>query len=125
MQDRIKFNDTDIVQPDEGGYSAILATTSTEDSDRSISGKMHNTPLFTVLGYNLKWSRITAAEASKILQHWVGKSKCKVHYFDIMTATWKDGYFYATNFNAPSKSVKNGEECWDSLSFDVRSVDAL
>lgn len=125
MQDRIKFNDKDIVQPDEDGYSAILATTSTEDSDRSISGKMHNTPLFTVHGYNLKWSNIKASAAAQILQQWVGKSSCKVHYFDIMTATWKDGHFYAANFNAPSKSIKDGEECWDSLSFDIRSVDAL
>ena len=119
MQESIKFNDIEIVQPDEDGYSAVLAVTSTEDSDRDISGDMHNTPLFTVHGYNLKWSYISAAKAAAILKHFVGKNKCKVHYFDIMTATWKDGYFYASNFNAPSKTLKDGEECWKSLSFDI------
>ena len=125
MQDRIKFNNKDITQPDEDGYAAILAVTSTEDSDRSRSGKMHNVPLFTVHGYNLKWSTIIASDAALILRQFVGKNKCLVHYFDIMTATWKDAYFYASNFNAPSKSLVSGEECWDELSFDNRGIDPL
>lgn len=125
MQERIKFNGIDIVQPDKDGYSAIIATTSTEDSDRDLSGKMHNTPLFSVTGYNLKWDEIAASKAAVILQQFVGKRSCKVHYFDIMTGTWKDGQFYASNFSAPSKTLKDGEECWKGLSFDIRSVGAI
>lgn len=50
MQDCIKFNGIKIAQPDEDGYSAIFATTSTDDSDRDMTLEMHNTPIGTVEG---------------------------------------------------------------------------
>ncbi len=50
MQDCIKFNGIKIAQLDEGGYSAILATTLTNDSDRDMTLEMHNTTIGTVEG---------------------------------------------------------------------------
>lgn len=122
MQDCLKMNEIEIVQPDEDGYSANLSTTSTEDSDRDMSLVMHNTPIGTVVSYSLKWSDIKAADAALILSQVLNKSSFTFHYFDILTATWRDGEFYATTFNSPSKTVEDGVEAWDELSFNVIGV---
>lgn len=123
MQKQLKFNDVVVPWPDEDGYSAVLATTSTEDSDRDMTLKMHNTPIGTVEGYDLKWSWLTAKEASLILSQVLNKSSFKAHYFDIITASWRDGYFYASNYNSPCSSLIDGEEMWDELSFNIRGID--
>lgn len=125
MQNRWKFNNIEIAQPDSDGANVVLATTSTEDSDRSMLGRMHNTPLFTVLGYDFKWTNIKATDAAVILRQFTGKNKCLVHYFDPLTAKWKDDYFYASNFNAPSLCMKEGKEYWRELTFDIRGSDAV
>lgn len=122
MQEKIKINGIEIQQPTYDGYAAVLSTTSTDDSDRDMSLDMHNTPIGTVVGYNLKWEDISAEEVAKILQQVLNKSSFTVHYFDIVTATWKDGEFYASNFNAPSRSLEEGAEKWDELSFNIIGV---
>ena len=124
-QDYIKINGITIKQPDQDGYTALLSTTSTEDSDRDMALVMHNTPVGTVEGYNLKWSYPTLTEAAQILQQVVNKPSFVLHYCDIYTGQWKDGLFYAAEYNAPCKCLKNGEECWAELSFDVRSINPL
>jgi len=124
MQEYIMINGIKIKQPDEDGYVASLATTSTEDSDRDMNLTMHNTPIGTVEGYDLKWTDLSLTEAAEILQQVVNKSSFTVHYMDILTGTWKDGEFYASNFNAPAGILKNGEECWDELSFNIRGINA-
>lgn len=116
------FNGIRVKQPDDEGYAAILATTSTDDSDRDMSLVMHNTPIGTVQGYNLKWTYISAEEVSVILKQVLNKSQFTVHYFDIYEARWRDGDFYASNFNMPSKTLEDGEECWAELSFNIRSI---
>lgn len=120
MQDKIKINGITVVQPDE--YSANLATTSTDDSDRDQSLVMHNTPIGTVASYSLKWSYIDVADAAVILQQILNKSSFRLHYFDIVTASWKDSDFYATTFNSPAKTLEEGDECWEELSFNVVKV---
>ena len=122
MQDCIKFNGIKVAQPDEDGYSAILATTSTEDSDRDMQLIMHNTPIGTVEGYDLKWRNLPPEDAALILQQVINRSSFTVHYYDILTAKWRDGEFYASNFNAPAKSLEDDNECWNELSFNIRGV---
>lgn len=122
MQNYLSFNGVVVKQPDEGGYSAVLATTSTDDSDRDMSLVMHNTPIGTVEGYDLKWRWLTASEASQILRQVLNKPSFTAHYFDIITGTWRDAEFYASNYNSPAKSLIDGEEYWDELSFNIRSI---
>lgn len=122
MQDYIKINGITIVQPDEDGYSVNLSTTSTEDSDRDMSLVMHNTPIATVVSYSLKWTDIKAIDAAQILSQIINKSSFSFHYFDILTASWRDGEFYATTFNSPCKTIEDGVEAWDELSFNVIGV---
>ena len=123
MQDYIKINGITIVQPDEDGYSVELSTTSTEDSDRDMSLVMHNTPIATVVSYSLKWTDIKATDAAQILSQIINKPSFSFHYFDILTASWRDGEFYATTFNSPCKTIEDGVEAWDELSFNVIGVD--
>ena len=123
MQDYFKLNGIIVKQPDEDGYSAVLATTSTEDSDRDMSLSMHNTPIGTVEGYDLKWTYLTPAEAAEILQQVLNKPNFIAHYFDIITGSWRDAKFYASNYNAPVMTLKDEEEYWDELSFNIRSID--
>lgn len=120
MQDKIRFNGVEVVQPDE--YSAKLATTSTEDSGRDMGLDMHNTPIGTVGGYELKWSDISAEDVAKILQQVLNKPQFNVHYFDITTATWKDAAFFAANYNSPCKTLEDGIEKWDELSFQITGM---
>lgn len=122
MQDYIKINGITIVQPDDDGYSVNLSTTSTEDSNRDMSLIMHNTPIATVESYSLKWSDIKAADAAVILSQVLNKSSFTMHYFDIITGGWRDGTFYATTFNSPCRTIEDGIECWDELSFNVIGV---
>lgn len=122
MQDYIKINGITIVQPDEDGYSVNLSTTSTEDSDRDMSLVMHNTPIATVVSYSLKWTDIKATDAAQILSQIINKPSFSFHYFDILTASWRDGEFYATTFNSPCKTIEDGVEAWDELSFNVIGV---
>ena len=121
MQDYITINGIKIKQPDE--YSAVLSTTSTDDSERDMSLVMHNTPIGTVVGYDLKWSHLTLEEAAQILSQVINKASFTVHHMDIMTGKWRDATFYASNFNAPANSLKKGEEYWDELSFNIRGID--
>lgn len=124
-QDYLKFNGVQVKEPDEDGYSVNLSTTSTEDSGRNQYLSMRNTPIGTVASYSLKWSSLTADEMSLILKQVLGKAKFQAHYFDIVEGTWKDGDFYATTYNSPSKCLKEGEEVWDELSFNMIGVNAI
>lgn len=122
MQDYIKINGITILQPDEDGYTANLSTTSTEDSDRDMSLVMHNTPIGTVESYSLKWTDIKAADMALILSQVLNKPSFTMHYFDILTGGWRDGTFYATTFNSPCKTIEDGVEAWDELSFNAIGV---
>lgn len=120
MQDKIKINSVEIKQPDT--YKAVFATTSTDDSIRDMALIMHNTPIGTVEGYDLTWSNLTASEMKTIMGQVLNKASFTVHYFDLITGSWRDGDFYASNFNAPALTLEDGAEVWDELSFNIIGV---
>lgn len=120
MQDKLKFNGKTVAQPDD--YSPNLATTSTDDSERDMFLTMHNTPIGTVESYSLKWTWLTPKQMSEILTEVLNKKSFTAHYFDIITGKWRDGEFYASNFSAPAMSLKDGEEMWDELSFNMIGI---
>ena len=121
MQDFFKFNNIVVVQPTS--YSAQLATTSTEDSDRDQMLVMHNTPIATIESYEMGWKYIGVSDASTILKQVINKSSFLLHYFDLKEGRWLDGYFYASNFNSPCLTLEDDMECWDELSFNVIGKD--
>lgn len=123
MQNVIKFNDVDIVQPDT--YTAALATTSSEDSGRDMSFTMRNTPIGTAESFKLEWNNISAIDAANILKQVVGKSKFKAHYLSLYEGKWKDAEFYSANYNTPVITVIDGVECWEKLTFQITGVDSI
>jgi len=122
-QKQFAFNDVVCVAPDD--YQPVLATTSTEDSDRDMSLRMRNTPIGTITGYDLTWGRLTPSQASAILRQVINKPSFKFYYFDLYRGTWRSDYFYASNFNAGALSLEEGFEAWEGLAFGVRSIDPL
>lgn len=118
-QQYIKFNNYTPPNVDRDGYQAALATTSTEDSGRTMRGQMHNVPLFTVESYNLTWKDIPATEVSRILQEVVNKSGFNFHHYNIYRARWETTVFYAANFNSPVINLKEGTETVKELKFQV------
>lgn len=124
-QEYLKFNDVTVKIPDRDGYGIQFATTSTSDSDRTQDLVMHNTPIGTVESYSLKWSNLTLSEASLILRQVVNKSSFKVHYLDVYSGKWKDGWFYASNFSITPIDLTAGEERIDSLSFNIVGVNPI
>lgn len=123
MQDYIKINGIVVQQPDT--VTAVLATTSTDDSVRDMNLTMHNTPIGTILGYDLKWKRLTPKKMGEILEQVINKKSFTVHHLDVISGEWIDADFYASNFNAPALSFEDGVEMWNELSFNIRGVSAL
>lgn len=122
-QEQFAFGGVKCVAPDV--CNAVLATTSTEDSDRDMALNMRNTPIGTVHGYDLTWGRLTASQTVTILQQVLNKPKFLFRYFDITRGVWRDDYFYASNFSAPAFSLEDGFEAWDGLAINVRSTNPL
>ena len=110
-------------------YKPVLSTTSTEDSDRTQDLVMHNTPMGTIMGYDMTWGDMSTEEARKILDLMVNKSSFNMHHFDIFDG-WKYDDFYASNFNLEGVRLRqyrlNGklynEESWKGLTINIRAI---
>ena len=123
MQKRIDFNTVPIKQPDK--CDPVFATTSTEDSDRNMVLVMKNTVLGTVYGYDMEWSELSLTECATILQQVLNKSEFSMYHLSSYHGTWRRDKFYASNVNIGAKTLKDGEEKWESLSINVRSINPL
>lgn len=121
-QEYLRFNGVTLPIPDEDGYTVQIATTSTDDSDRTQDMVMHNTPMGSVASYGLKWSDLTKEEVSLILSQVLDKPSFSAHYFDVKTATWKDADFYATTFNITPINLAESQERIEELSFNIIGI---
>lgn len=121
MQEQFKVDNVTIKAPDS--YEPVFATTSTNDSVRTQDGIMHNTPMFTIGGYNMQWGQLTWNEISAILNSMLGKSSFSFHHKDpTVPGQWIDKTFYASNFDMAAQTLKDGEEKWEGLSINVRRI---
>lgn len=118
-QNHIMFNNYTPPSPDNDGYTAAIATTSTPNSGRTMRGYMNNVPLFSTESYNLKWTDIPASEVSNILRQVVNKSGFYFNHYNLYKGRWENTRFYAANFNSPFISLKDGVEKVKQLSFQV------
>lgn len=123
-QDRIRINHKDIKQPDSGQLGWDFSTTSTQDSVRVQSGKLHNTTMFTVESNSYSASDLTISEMRTILQEIIGKN-FTLHYFSPYYGSWRDGEFYVAKGSLKIGSLKKQEEKYDSLSFNAVGVDPI
>lgn len=124
-QNHLKFGDYTAPPVDQDGYQPQLATTSTSKSGRTMRGVMKNTAMFTVEAYELKWTNISAKEASRILAEVVNKDSFLFYHYNVYRSQWETGEFYAANFNTPVLDLTDGKETLDELSFRVTGINPL
>jgi len=116
-QNRIKLNNFDEVQPTEMNYS--WETTSTEDSGRAMSGRMYDTPMFTVEAFDVKYSHLTIAQCRAILQEIVKRPTrpyFNLHYFSPFHGVWRTAKFGVSQGSLNVKTLKSGEEDFTEIS---------
>lgn len=110
-------------------YKPILATTSTEDSDRTQDLVMHNTPMGTIVGYDMVWGDMSTEDVRMILDLMLNKPSFNMHHFSILDG-WRYDDFYASNFNVEGVRLRQyrlndhlyNEESWKGLSINIRAI---
>lgn len=122
-QEYFKLNGITVKQPDS--VEMNIATTSTDDSGRNQYLEMTNIPIGSVQSYSVEWSWLTPTEMSQILKQVLNKPSFSAHYPDGYEGRWADAAFYATTFNAPSRTFEEGEEKWDKLSFSMIGISPI
>lgn len=123
MERLFEFNDIPVKTPDT--FQPSMATTSTEDSDRTQDLVMHNTPMGTIESYAFEWRYIEPGEAAKIVQQIKNKGQYKLRYLRADTGTWETRYFYTSNYNFGTLRMANGKFVWDKLSFNAVGVNPV
>ena len=124
MQDKIKINDIEIYQPDQG-LQASFETTYTSDSTRVQSGVMHATPMFTVEQFSYTATDIPVEEAKVIIQQIIKGNAFKLHYFSSYYGQWRDGMFRVGRGQYEIGTLKADEEKLSSLSFNMTGDNPL
>lgn len=118
MQDKIRINDIEIFQPDEGLKSSF-ETTYSEDSTRLQTGEANFVPLFTVEQFSYSATDIPVAAASVILQQIIKGEAFKLHYFSPFYGAWRDGMFRVGQGQFSIGTVEENGEKLSSLSFNM------
>ena len=123
-QDKIKINDVEIYQPDEG-LQWNFETTFSAGSTRTQSGKGRFSPLFTVEQLTYTATDIPVAEASKILKMFAKGRHFSLHYFSVYTGKWQTGSFYVGQGDITIKTIKDNDETLQTLSFKMTGDDPI
>ena len=123
-QEKIKFNDVVIFQPDKDvGYA--WETTYTEDSGRVVSGKARISPLFTVEAFTFSFTNIPVKEMSKILKIVAKGKPFKMHYFSPYYAEWRNDTFYVGQGDTSLGSLKENDEIFTSATIKATGVNPI
>lgn len=123
MDRPFEFNGVPVKTPNT--FQPNLATTSTDDSDRTQDLVMHNTPMGTIHSYSFAWQYIEPEEAALILSQIVNKSEYSLRYLNPLSGRWETGMFYASNFNVGTLGLTDGKLKWSSLSFNAVGINPV
>ena len=123
MERPFQFNGVPVKTPDT--FQPSMATTSTEDSDRTQDLVMHNTPMGTIESYAFEWRYIEPEEAAKIIGQILNRGGYSLRYLSPVTGGWKTGQFYTSNYSLGTLRVSNGGFVWESLSFNAVGVNPV
>lgn len=119
----LMFNGIEISTP--VSFTPNLATTSTEDSDRTQDLVMHNTPMGTIESYNVEYKDITLSVAAEILQQIINKQEYSFTYPSAYTGKLQTNPFYTTTISIGSLKKANGKDVWEKLSFNAIGVNPI
>lgn len=123
MNRPFEFNGIHVKTPDT--FQPSMATTSTEDSDRTQDLVMHNTPIGTIESYAFGWKYIEPEESAKIIRQILNRSGYSLRYLNPLTGGWQTGQFYTSNYNLGTLMVSNGSFVWESLSFNAVGINPV
>lgn len=123
MDRPFEFNGIKIKTPDT--FQPSMATTSTEDSDRTQDLVMHNTPMGTIESYSFEWRYIEPKEAAKIIGQIKNKSQYSLRFLSPNSGTWETKQFYTSNYNMGTLRITNGYFVWESLSFNAVGINPV
>ncbi len=118
-----EFNGIPVKTPDT--FKPSLATTSTEDSDRTQDLVMHNTPMGTIESYDFEWKNIEPEEASKIVQQITNRSQYSLRFLSPKSGQWETKQFYTSNYNFGTLKTADGVFKWESLSFNAVGINPI
>ena len=120
-QQRIMMNNIVIHQPDEG-LKFNTETKYSQDSGRVQNGDAHITPLFTVEQYGYTATNVPQKKATEIIQIVCTGKPFKLHYFSMYYGEWRDAMFFVGKGDFDISSLKEGEECVETLSFNMTGM---
>lgn len=123
MDRPFEFNGIKVKTPDT--YKPNMATTSTEDSDRTQDLVMHNDPMGTIVSYSFEWKYIETWEAAQIVSQIKNKSKYLLRHLRADTGQWETAEFYTSNYTFGTLRMTNGVPTWESLSFNAICVSPI
>ena len=124
MQEKIKINDIEIFQPDEGLKSSF-ETTYSEDSTRLQNGSANFVPLFTVEQFSYSATDIPAEEVSVILQQVIKGEAFNLHYYSPYYGSWRDGMFRVGQGQFDIGTLEEGGERISSLTFNMTGEEPI
>lgn len=125
-QRKISINGYNEVQPTKFDYS--FATTFSEDSGRSTSGKAILSPMFTVESFSVEFKNLTQTQVSRILREIVpktGKVAFSLYYYSPYYGTWQTKNFYVGDGSLVLRCLKEGNEAIDSISCSFVGVNPI
>ena len=105
-------------------YKPQGATTSTEDSDRTQDLVMHNTPMGTILRYDMTWGNLSTEEVRTILNGITNKEQFQFHHFDIFQG-WITKPYYASNWNVECVKIVEEGEVWQGLTINFIAINPI
>lgn len=115
-----EFNGIPVTTPNT--FIPAMATTSTEDSDRTQDLEMHNTPMGTIESYAFYWENIDPKEAAFIIQQIKNKKKYALRHLNADIGEWATKQFYTVNYTFGTLKTVNNKFVWESLSFNATGI---
>lgn len=123
-QEYILFNSKKIRQPDTGlGYN--FETTYTSDTNRTQTGILRASAMFTVESFSYEASNLTVKEMTEILQVIAGGKKFIMRYFSPYYGIWRNDAFYVGKGSLSIGALNHDSEMYESLSFNVIGINPI
>ena len=122
MQDKIKINNVEIVQPDSGGLQYSFKKTYSDDTKETQDGTLHGTvvSVHEVLGYTA--TGIPVSKLNTLIPTIVSNNTFSLHYFSAYFGTWRTDTFRVPEGSLSIGSLSENGELMDSVSFTMEGV---
>ena len=124
MQDKIKINNVEIVQPDSGLQYSFKKTYS-DDTKETQDGTLHGTvvSVHEVLGYTA--TGIPVSKATALISAIISNNTFFLHYFSAYFGAWRTDVFRVPEGSLKIGSLNEDHELYDSISFTMEGVSNL